>query len=324
MGFIALFSVGIYVWVNASLGQNYVYQVEDQVEQMSGENGIQGPQLRKNAAQVAADVALERFRNVLIGTGTVALCIISVGAYGITKRTLKPLAQTQERQKQFIANASHELRTPLAILHGEMELALNKSRSVDYYRAALIKGKQESERMIEITDQLLLLNQIDSQTDAHILHPEKISLNEVVQTACNHFEPLASKEHHRLVLDRGINPDRDKAYIRSAARLAETAVGNVIHNAIKYSSARGSIHIAVSQPTDGVYRLQVTNTCKTLTASEAELLFERFYQSNSNSSNEGFGLGLAITRSIMKLYDGDAAIAVHEGKVTLNLDFKSY
>ncbi len=315
LGFLWLFSAGLYVSVHESLGQNFVEQVQSQVEQSSG---LESPEKREQAAKVAADVAIDRFRNIIIGVNGVAVFVVPFGAYLITRRTLRPLIESQERQKQFVANASHELRTPLAILNGELELALRRSRNVEYYQNTLAASKAEVERMIQLANQLLILNQVDSQKASQRLTLEKIDLVDTLRQVCERYRSSAASRGIYLSLDIGA----DAAIINGNGRLVETALNNVVQNAVKYSPDGSPVNVMLRKRQDRSLHVVVENMSNTMTEQEAKKIFERFYQSRLASSHDGFGLGLAIARSILDLHKGDINAKIIDGKVSVVLDFR--
>ncbi len=315
LGFLWLFSAGLYVSVHKSLGQNFVEQVQSQVEQSSG---LESPEKREQAAKVAADVAIDRFRNIIIGVNGVAVFVVPFGAYLITRRTLRPLIESQERQKQFVANASHELRTPLAILNGELELALRRSRNVEYYQNTLAASKAEVERMIQLANQLLILNQVDSQKASQRLTLEKIDLVDTLRQVCERYRSSAASRGIYLSLDIGA----DAAIINGNGRLVETALNNVVQNAVKYSPDGSPVNVMLRKRQDRSLHVVVENMSNTMTEQEAKKIFERFYQSRLASSHDGFGLGLAIARSILDLHKGDINAKIIDGKVSVVLDFR--
>ena len=92
---------------------------------------------------------------------------------------LRRLDSAVQRIRQFTADASHELRTPIALIRSTAELALRRERTAAEYRRSLATIHQESERMTELTEQLLKLARADSGTVEMPLTP--IDLNAVVQ-----------------------------------------------------------------------------------------------------------------------------------------------
>ena len=91
------------------------------------------------------------------------LIVIPAVALVLTLRTLRPLQQIHEQQKQFVSDVSHELRTPLSIISGEMEIALKKSRTSKEYIEVLSSSKQEVGSLIDLVENLLFLARGDQK-----------------------------------------------------------------------------------------------------------------------------------------------------------------
>lgn len=314
--FIWFFSGGLYLWVSKSLDQDYVERVLSQVEQTGN---IESTGAREDAARVAADVAVERFGEILVIVNGIATLLIPFGAYFITRRTLRPLIVAQEQQKQFVADASHELRTPLAILNGELELALNKVRSGGSYRTTLSASKAEVERMIQLTNQLLMLNKIDNNQTAERPPMETINLSDSLQVVVERHRTLAESRRIELVIDM----TAESAPTFGNSQLIETALANVIQNAVKYSPHGGKVAIVLKGGVNRMLNVVVENVSDQLNESDADKIFDRFYQSRHRANDQGFGLGLAITKSIMELHQGAVNAKVAGGKIRLTLSFRA-
>ena len=297
---LALFSGGIYFWVNRSFSDGFVDQVRGQVEQTDKtELSVQ----QRDTVRTAADIAVHNFRNILLVFDLVAVICVPFGAYYLTRRTLRPVIASQEKQQQFIANASHELRTPLAVINGELELALRKAHSVSEYKKALQHSKHEVEHMTNLTKELLLLAQLDEMRDKA---PEMAAIN-LYELLEDVRESLTINAQKKSVALRMVCP-KDVVVIGNST-LINITFSNLIHNAIKYSPADSRVDVVVEKLAKNHAQIVIRNQGAPIDQAHQSQLFDRFYQIKNDRHGEGFGLGLAIVKEI---------ITLHHGKIRLN------
>ena len=139
-----LFSAGLFVWMDESLGESYISQIRERQEEQVN-TGFDDTD--ESITEIAADVALEKLARLLLVLNGALLVVIPGIAWILAKRTLLPIKKVHEQQKQFVSDASHELRTPLTIMSGEMEVVLNKNRCTEDYRKTLVSSKEEVDRL---------------------------------------------------------------------------------------------------------------------------------------------------------------------------------
>ncbi|MDN5275617.1 MAG: Two-component sensor histidine kinase [Candidatus Saccharibacteria bacterium] len=301
-GFIWLFSGGIYLWTNDALGKGYVDHINELVEQSNSENN---KELSDDTATVAADVALDRMRDIIIGINSIALLLIPTLAYLLSKHSLKPLIKSQEQQQQFISNASHELRTPLAVMAGELELALKKQRTVAQYRDTITNTNREVERMTSLVRELLLLTHIGS--NEKLQNIITVESNHLIDEITSMYQQIITKKKIALIIEA------TNLQLRGNRDLLIIALGNILDNAIKFSPNKSSVKLTVRKKGNMV-EFSFTNTGETIPAEKVTRLFERFYQTDIHHSAHGYGLGLAITKQIVELHGGNIAISSHENR----------
>jgi heavy metal sensor kinase len=200
--------------------------------------------------------------------------------------------------RQFSADASHELQTPLTILKGELEVALRAPRSPEEYRRVLVSALEESERITQLVEGLLLL----SRADAGVLRMDRqpVDLAELVMEVVEYTQVLA-KTHGVALEFKPMAPmtvQGDRAHLRRLLL-------NLVDNGIKYTPAGGMVTVTLQR--DGQYAtLRVVDTGFGLTPEEQERIFQRFYRAPEALSRgaEGSGLGLCIARSIAEAHGG--------------------
>lgn len=209
---------------------------------------------------------------------------------------LERLEQSFESQKQFVQDASHELKTPLTILEGEISVALKKPRSPEEYEAVLQSSLEEIDRLSMIVANLLMLTRLEDHGAALDLQPCDITalLTDIIRD----MEVLAAQKD--IVLAYVPVPC---GTINGNPNYLRQVFVNLLDNAIKYSSARGTVTVTVTRDGAGVH-IAVHNTGSGIPEHELPHVFDRFYRIDKSRATEGFGLGLSIAQSIVAAHNG--------------------
>ncbi len=308
--FVWLLSGGIYVWVNNSLGEGYVNRINNILEQQHS-NAKQQVELSDSSATIAADVTLDNLRNILIAVNAIALPIIPLLAYIISRRTLTPLIESQKSQQRFVANASHELRTPLAVMLADLDWAAKKPRSPEEYKTTIHNTRDEVQQMSSLVTSLLLLARLN---DTMKIKKQAVSLSNAVLSAIKYYDQAARARH--LTFETDIQADE----LRGDSELIGIVLRNLIGNAVKYAKAHTTVEIS-SEAAGKKTRITIRNTADKLDPSKLTHLFDRFYQSDVHQGNEGFGLGLAIARQVVEAHGGHIeARSVRQDVIEIILD----
>ena len=213
---------------------------------------------------------------------------------------LARLERSFKEQQRFIADASHELRTPLAVLRGEAEVALTKTRSVDEYQESLSLIKDEAERLSRIVEDLFMLARQPVDAPATLIK-EPVSLNEALRDCARAAGVLASRKGIRLKADNhlpAIKLDGDE-------ELLKRMILNLLDNAVKYTPEGGEISIGLARQ-NGNAQIVVQDTGIGIPSADQEHVFDRFYRVDKVRSRAlgGAGLGLSIVAWIVEAHGG--------------------
>ncbi len=207
---------------------------------------------------------------------------------------LDRLQEAFESQRRFSAEASHELRTPLAIMRAEADVALASPNATERERAlatSIIRAVDRSERLI---DGLLALARSESTLRDH----DQIDLAELVGNVIG--EQVRDADQAGIEVDLILDP----AMVNGDRALLWRLIGNLIENAIRYGKRGGWMRISVST-NDGFAEITVANNGQVVPADEVERLFKAFTRGDhGRSAGSGYGLGLAIVRSVADAHDG--------------------
>jgi heavy metal sensor kinase len=218
-------------------------------------------------------------------------------------RMLGRLETALARERRFVSDASHELRTPLAALRAELELALRKTRSAEELEQAVRSAAEETERLSQLAEDLLVLARSDG---GHLpVRRERLAATELLadvreryaRRAADAGRPLEvrSDDHLELLADR----------LR-----AEQALGNLVENALRHG--RGRILLRARR-NEGRAELHVQDEGPGFPDSFLEHAFEPFSRGDQARSGAGAGLGLAIVDVIARAHGGRAQAANVDG-----------
>jgi heavy metal sensor kinase len=207
------------------------------------------------------------------------------------------------RERRFTADASHELRSPLGILKVELELALRRGRSSDELRAALESAAEETDRLVKLAEDLLVIARLD-QGELSIRR-EEIDVSELLSAVAARFEARASAAGCPLLLqaDDGIRLQGD------AVRL-EQALGNMVDNALRHATTEVRLGAVMNA---AWVELHVIDDGPGFPPGFIEHAFERFARADGRSRG-GTGLGLAIVAAIAASHGGSAHASNRPGR----------
>ena len=208
-------------------------------------------------------------------------CVLSLN------EVLDRLEEGLDRQREFNANVAHQLRTPLAAL-------LANVQSLD--DPALAERLEiDVEHMGRIISQLLT----SAKMDALSIDPEEIvELNGLVADVAANLGPLAINAGKSIELERSA----DEIFIQSSSFALQTALQNLIENAIKYTPAGTSVRLKISD----LPAVSVTDSGPGIPEALRSKIFGRFWR--DDKSSEGAGLGLAIVDKIVRTIKGEISI----------------
>jgi signal transduction histidine kinase len=302
------FSIGLYFWVNNSFGESYTAQVKEQ--QQGGEFEGEFADQEKIFIAIAGDTAMVQLRNTLLILNGGLLIIIPALAMVLTRKTLTPVQQIYEQQKQFVSDVSHELRTPLSIMSGEMEIALKKNRTTSEYIQVITSSRQELNSLTNLVENLLFLTRIDQGKS--FLQSEKVDLTDVI----NNVIAILQEKYKKKKIELKFIPADESISFSGQISLFRQLFFNIIDNAIIYTPENGKIDISLSDTISNII-VNVTDTGIGIAPQDQKKVFERFYRADlSRSQKKGYGLGLAICQSIVSLYKGQINITSVLGKGT--------
>jgi len=253
---------------------------------------------------------LSRLRRDFFAGVPLVLLLASVGGYFLARKSLAPIVTSFKEQQRFIADASHELRTPLAVLRGETEVALGKTRSIDEYQKSLSLIQEEAERLSRIVEDLFILARQPIDKPAVLIN-EPVSLNETVRDCARAAEVLASRKGVQLKLQNSAAP----MALNGDKELINRLLLNLLDNAVKYTPEGGQISLGLERR-NGSAEIVVRDTGIGIPEADQLRVFDRFYRVDKARSRAlgGAGLGLSIVRWIVDVHGGEISVDSAPGR----------
>jgi heavy metal sensor kinase len=208
-----------------------------------------------------------------------------------------------ERERRFVADASHELRTPLSLLKTELELALRRPRSPEELHAALTSAAEETDRLVRLANDLLVLASADEGKLQ--LDRESVPVHELLNTLAERFAARAAAS------GRALETDAPADLVLAGDRLRlEQALGNVVDNALRHGA--GTVRLEGARE-NGWVALRVRDEGSGFAPGYLPQAFERFSRADESRTDSGSGLGLALVDAIVRAHGGSVAAANGEG-----------
>ncbi len=222
-----------------------------------------------------------------------------VGQLTLTlNRMLDRIAESVERQRLFVAMASHELRTPLAALRAALDIVERDDASLADYREALHEAQGDAIRLASLATSLLDL--ATTREDAGSISRTPVRLRQLASSVIRSVGPLARLRGVAVELDL---PDEVVWVDRTRI---EHALGNLLNNAVAYSSFGGEVevHGRIEREPDGrTLMIDVLDGGPGIGDDPAHELFAPFYR-GTHANGVGSGLGLATVAGAVRAHGG--------------------
>ncbi|MEO8606594.1 MAG: HAMP domain-containing sensor histidine kinase [Chloroflexota bacterium] len=217
------------------------------------------------------------------------------------------VAQALEAQRAFIADASHELRTPLTTLRGNLALLQREPPiTTDDRRAVMTDIVDENERMIRLVNDLMTLARADYAPPISIESVSLPSLMAEVERQIHGLRPACS-----LCVTRA--PDVEVVGRRD---LLKQVLLILVDNAVKFTPTDGKVELGAEVRGDTVI-IRVRDTGIGIPQAQLPHIFQRFYRIDPSRSGNGYGLGLAIAKTLVEKMSGTIRAESEPGKGSL-------
>lgn len=255
------------------------------------------------------DCSMERatMRSLLLRGGLVtltALLVLTGLSYWLAGFAVRPVRRAWQEQKQFVSDASHELKTPLTVILSSTELA-GGERDPEKTKQYVEGIRAESLRMKALVEDMLTLARTESGTR---LPEEAVDLSDTVLESALAFEPVAFENGKPMeyTVQPELTVSGRSAQLRQVADI-------LLDNAVKYAEPGSPIQMTLRREGRNAV-LWVENRSAPIPPEKLGHLFDRFYRvDESRTGGEGFGLGLAIARTIVQSHRGSIGCTSAQG-----------
>ncbi|MFM7011248.1 MAG: phosphate regulon sensor histidine kinase PhoR [Betaproteobacteria bacterium] len=261
-----------------------------------------------NAADFESPIVIER-----LGVAANLTVVVQVFPFAddqslLLAQDITDLQRTEAMRRDFVANVSHEIRTPLTVLIGFLETMQSIELAPDQQHRYLDLMMTQSRRMKNLVEDLLTLAKLEANSKVAASTPFNVVAE---MNALRSDAEALSKGKHRI--DFSVDSTH---LLMGEQRELQSAFGNLISNAIRYTPEGGAILVKWSVAPDGHGEFAVTDTGPGIDSAHLARLTERFYRVDGSRSRDtgGTGLGLAIVKHIATRHHAQLQITSTLGK----------
>jgi signal transduction histidine kinase len=231
------------------------------------------------------------------------------------EQTNKRLEDANRLKTHFISMASHELKTPITSIRGQAQIAIRKlkkqqppSPELETVCTSLEKIDTQTHRLQNLVDDLLDMSVL--QSGKINLRLKQCNLTALCEEIVSDQRLLSNREIELRVPEKGL-------ILRADEERVGQVITNLVTNAVKYSPPETPIRVLLTKQTDRTL-IAVHNEGDAIPKNQQMRLFELFYRASNaqNSSKEGWGLGLAISKDIVERHGGRVWVQSVDGEGT--------
>jgi two-component system, OmpR family, sensor histidine kinase ArlS len=224
---------------------------------------------------------------------------------------LERLYKSFEIQKRFISNASHELSTPLTSISSQLEVTLQNERTNLEYKIVLASINEDVFKMRQLTKSLLEIAKADMHGNIELA---EVRVDEILMQITSEIKTIESSYQVDLYFDDF--PDEEKAcVVFGNIELLQSAIKNIVENGCKYSPDHCS-QVKLSFSNQQVL-ITVKNEGNVIATEEIQKIFQPFYRGSNTREQNGFGLGLSLAKTIIRIHKGTIEVTSSMSKGTV-------
>lgn len=199
---------------------------------------------------------------------------------------------------EFFTNVAHEIRTPLTLIKLPLDKLLHSEKDNLSLSESLTMMKKNTNRLIELTDQLLDFRKAEANNFS--LSFVRTDISELLKDLFNAFKPAAEQKKLSLRLELPRMP----LYASVDPEAFRKIVSNLFNNAIKYADSLVIVRLLAFNSEDKVFHIEFRNDGNIIPPELNEKIFEPFYRIKETSRQAGTGIGLPLARSLAELHKG--------------------
>lgn len=205
--------------------------------------------------------------------------------------------------KSSITDITHQLKTPVASLKLSLDIALSEQYEEEERRNFAKQTEVQINKLDLMLDGLAKISQLE--TDLIQLQPQKLSLQQLLNEAVNSIIMKAIEKEIELEVEL-----LEDTFILVDKKWTLEALGNVLENAVKYSSIKSTVQVRASSLVTYVL-VEIIDEGPGISKEEQHLIYQRFYRGKNSEAVEGSGVGLYLTRKIIEGQHGTVMVKRH-------------
>ena len=277
---------------------DYKYAVEQLDDQAEASGQAELPDVRTRILFLDCTTDLESLHQLLmvsLAVGGCAFLIATIFAFRFAKLAVRPLEESTQKQKRFVADAGHELKTPLSVIATNMDILEADLTEQPEEQEWIDSTNRQVANMRHLVNYLIVLSKMEEQQADLVL--TEVSLTDLAYECTLTFEQLARKQGKELVssIEEDVCVRADEPSVRQLMTI-------LIDNAIKYATGDGSVQVEVKREGRSAVFLTRNSWNHDVGTQELATLFDRFFRAEQSRDRSGgaggYGLGLSIARAI--------------------------
>ena len=259
----------------------------------------------------AEQTIIDNFEKLIIICSIIFIILSISASYILSRKMMKPIIHSWNKQAEFVENASHELRTPLTIIQNKLELLLTEPQEKIINKFENIAlSLSETRRLSKLTSDLLTLARADSAETQ--LTKQTMDVDSFIQGVCTPYMEIAESQDKHFWLNLNCKVSMEADEIRRHQLLVI-----LLDNALKYTGDDDSIGVKTYMEDHKVV-LEISDTGIGIKEENMKYIFDRFYREDKARSREtgGIGLGLSIAQWIVTKHNGTITVFQNKHKGT--------
>ncbi|MBS1744154.1 MAG: helix-turn-helix domain-containing protein [Bacteroidetes bacterium] len=223
------------------------------------------------------------------------------------QREARRIKEIDSLKTQLYTNITHEFRTPLTVILGMANQVLKNP--AEHFNNGMNMIIRNGESLLKLVNEMLDLSKLE--TGKMSLQLSKGDIINFLRYIVESFNSLADSQHKQL----HFLSDIDSFTTMYDAEKMRQIISNLLSNALKFTPEKGNVYIHISEdnltnPGTAMLVIRVKDTGIGIPADQLQQVFDRFYQADNSQSGKigGTGIGLALTKELVKLMDGDITV----------------
>ena len=221
------------------------------------------------------------------------------------------LEKSEYQRQEFVANVSHELKTPMTTIGGYIDGMLDGTIPPERHRYYMQIVSDETKRLSRLVRSMLDISRLQDQALIPEEKKTRFDMEECIGEVLITFEQKINSKNLDVAVDLPEHP----VYTRADKDAVTQVVYNLIDNAVKFCTEGGALGLQLAEGGGKIY-VTVSNEGNTIPPEELPLVFDRFHKIDKarNRSQEGWGLGLYIVKTLVCSHGENISVASRDGK----------